>query len=66
MDIVYRSADDGLQLSWNMQLCCEAKKKYLSVNFLSDGCSLALDPWKQVCCGVSDGMSQSIVCVSSV
>ena len=26
MDMVHRSADDGLQLHWNMQLCSEAKK----------------------------------------
>jgi hypothetical protein len=32
MDIMYRSADDGLQLGWNVQLCCENKEKNLSVN----------------------------------
>jgi len=43
-----------------------SKEKSLSVNVVSDGCSLVFDPWQQVCCGVSDGMSQNILCVSSV
>ena len=62
MDMVYRSADDGLQLCWNMQLCCETKKK-LSVHVVLDGCSLLFDLWKQASCCVSVGMSQDIVCV---
>lgn len=37
------------------------KEKITSLSVVSDGRALSFDPWKQVCCGVSDGTPQTIV-----